>query len=77
MEYGQGRPLMRVLEAIKIDVEGLYSKALRDEIPNFIGIAPEVIYEETSRPRHYFRNKQRRYRHVVKKIGRLSKDKSS
>jgi adenylylsulfate kinase len=35
---------------IKRDVKGLYSRALKGEISNFIGISPEVPYEDPQNP---------------------------
>lgn len=37
-------------EAIRRDAKGLYKKALRGEIDNFIGISPQVPYEPPSQP---------------------------
>ena len=37
-------------EAIRRDVKGLYKRALNGEISNFIGISPEIPYEEPQNP---------------------------
>ena len=37
-------------ELIKRDVKGLYKKALNGQIQNFIGIDPQVLYEEPLNP---------------------------
>jgi adenylylsulfate kinase len=53
---------------IKRDVKGLYNKALRGEIPNFIGISSGVPYEEPFNPDVVLNTEKEDIDTVVKKM---------